>query len=147
METMMKRALVLYNSKTGTTERFAREIGDFLSREGVDSKVLSIFKFSPQDFTGVDIVLLGCWTSGLMIVLQHPERTWVEFAKTLPDLHDKKVGLFTTYTLATGSMFKGMKKHITLRRDGINLELKSRDGHINESHKQQLATFLHKGEQ
>ena len=141
----MKHALVLHNSKTGTTERFAGEIGDFLSREGVSVIVASIFKFDPQDIACADIVLLGCWTSGLMIVLQHPERTWVEFAKTLPDIRNKKIGLFTTYTLATGSMFKRMKQHVNMRSDGIDLELKSRDGHLHDTHKRQLSTFLHKG--
>ncbi len=126
----MKHALVLYNSKTGTTERFAGEIGDFLSREGVSAKVVSIFKFDPQDLARADIVLLGCWTSGLMIVLQHPERTWVEFAKTLPNLHGKKIVLFTTYTLATGSMFSGMKKHLRCDAEDMILELKSRDGRL-----------------
>ena len=142
----MKRALVLYNSKTGTTERFAKEIGDFLLREVITSKVVSIFKFDPQDLEGVDIVLLGCWTSGLMIIFQHPERTWAEFARTLPNLHDKKVGLFTTYTLATGSMFREMKKHLRTRFGAITLELKSRNGHLNDNHKRQLSSFLQKEE-
>ena len=141
----MKHALVLYNSRTGTTERFAREIGDFLSREGVSVNVVSIFKFNPQDLARADIVLLGCWTSGLMIILQHPERTWVEFAKTLPDIRDKRIGLFTTYALAAGSMFKRMEQHVNMRSDGVELELKSRDGHLHDTHKRQLSTFLHKG--
>lgn len=140
------RALILYNSRTGTTERFAEEIGDFLLRQGIDSKVASIFKFSPQDLEGVDIVMLGCWTSGLMITFQRPERTWTEFAGTLPNLRDKKVGLFTTYTLATGSMFREMKKHLRTSSGEITLELKSRNGHLNDDHKEQLSSFLHKGE-
>jgi flavodoxin len=142
----MRHALVLYNSKTGTTERFAVEIGEFLSQEGIESKVVSIFKFVPQDLDGADVVLIGCWTSGLMILFQHPERTWVEFAKTLPDLRDKKIGLFTTYSLATGTMFKTMKEHIKMIHGGIELELKSRDGHLKDIHRQQLSSFLHKGE-
>ena len=116
-------------------------------REGITSKVVSIFKFDPQDLEGVDIVLLGCWTSGLMIIFQHPERTWVEFAKTLPNLHRKKIILFTTYALATGTMFSGMKKHLKCNSEDIVLELKSRNGQLNDNHKQQLTIFLNKGEQ
>ena len=138
----MKRALVLYNSKTGTTERFAREIGDFLSHEGIASEVVSIFIFDPDDFAGIDIVFLGCWTSGLMIVLQHPERTWVEFAKTLPNLQRKKIALFTTYTLATGSMFSGMKKHLKCSSEDIVLELKSRDGQLTAAQRNHITKFL-----
>lgn len=142
----MKRALVLYNSKTGTTQRFAEEIGGFLVREGTALEVKSIFKFDPHDLDGVDIVLLGCWTSGLMIILQRPERTWVEFAKTLPNLHRKKIALFTAYALATGTMFSGMKKHLRCNAEDIVLALKSRNGHLTDNHRKQLTSLLHEGE-
>jgi flavodoxin len=142
----MNRALVLYNSKTGTTERFAGELGEFLSSQGITAKVTSIFKFEQQDLDGIDFVFLGCWTSGLMVVFQRPERTWIEFARTLPDLGNKRIALFTTYALATGSMFDQMKKHIKYGRQHINVELKSRDGHLTAHHREQVQSFLHKGD-
>jgi flavodoxin len=137
----MKHALVIYNSKTGTTEQFAAEIGDLLSKSGIGSKITSIFKFNSDDLVGTDLVLIGCWTSGLMVILQHPERTWVEFAKTLPDLHGKKIVLFTTYAIATGSMFRNMRKHIRCQPSDIVLELKSRNGQLDARQRDLLSTL------
>jgi flavodoxin len=138
----MKKALVIYNSQTGITKRFGEEIGDFLDKNNIDSRVVSIFEFDVNDLTDADYVLLGCWTSGLMIVLQHPERTWIEFSKTLPELKGKRVGLFTTYKIATGTMFNRMRKHIKCDPNDILIEIKSRDGHLTESIKSELKRFM-----
>jgi hypothetical protein len=67
-----------------------------------------------------------------MLFLQHPDKIWIEFAKQLPELNGKKIGLFTTYKLATGSMFLKMKKHIKCNQDNIIVEMKSRRGHLTE---------------
>lgn len=138
----MKKALVLYNSKTGTTKRFALEISEFLKKNNLDTTVASIFEFDPNDTGDAEYVLLGCWTSGLMILLQRPERVWVEFSKQLPDLSGKKIGLFTTYAIATGSMFKNMRKHVRCNPNDIVMELKSRNGELTEPTKKRLLEFI-----
>jgi len=92
--------------------------------------------------TGADYLLLGCWTSGAIVVLQHPERIWVAFARRLPDLAGTKIGLFATYTIATGSMFRGMRRRPSCDPADIQLELKSRDGELSESHRASLDRFL-----
>jgi flavodoxin len=101
----MRKALVIYHSKTGITRAFGKEISDFLSRNNVESTFISINDYRDSDMQNVDYLFLGCWTSGLMILLQHPEKAWVDFSKRLPDLNGKKVGLFTTYTIATCFFF------------------------------------------
>ena len=138
----MKKALILYNSKTGTTKRFALEIAEFLKKNTLDTTVASIFEFDSADIGNSEYVLLGCWTSGLMILFQHPERVWVEFSKQLPDLSGKKIGLFTTYTIATGSMFKNMRRHVNSRSGVSGLELKSRRGDLSEADKRELLRFI-----
>jgi len=55
---------------------------------------------------------------------------WVKFADSLPELKGMKIVLFTTYKLATGSMFKKMKAHIKSDPTNIVLELKSRNGKL-----------------
>ena len=138
----MKTAHILYNSKTGTTEKYAREIGAFLEGHGVTALVESIFACDPEKLTQANVVLLGCWTSGLMVIFQRPERTWVEFARTLPDLHGKKILLFTTYALATGSMFREMRKHLRCESKDILMELKSRNGELNPIQKDILTKLI-----
>jgi len=138
----MKKALILYNSKTGTTKRFALEIAEFLKKNNLDTTVASIFEFDSNDTGNSEYVLLGCWTSGLMILFQHPERVWVEFSKQLADLSGKKIGLFTTYTIATGSMFKNMRRHVNSSSGNSGLELKSRRGDLSEADKRELLRFI-----
>lgn len=138
----MKNALILYNSKTGTTARFASEIGKIFESNHIQTKVCSIFDFEPSDVPSADYVLLGCWTNGLMLLFQHPERVWVEFSKQLPDLSRKKVGLFTTYLVATGSMFRQMERHVRTSSGGIGLQLKSRNGDLNISDRNNLLRFI-----
>jgi hypothetical protein len=90
----------------------------------------------------VDIVLLGCWTSGLFVVAQHPDEPWLAFARELPDLGRARVGLFTTYKLATGSMFAKMRAAVGRRAPRIDLELKARDGHLSDAGRRALDRFL-----
>jgi flavodoxin len=129
----MKKAIIIYNSKTGNTKHFAGEISKYLKSRNIETDVISIFDYTPEQITNSDIVLLGCWTSGWMIMFQHPQKVWKEFAAKLPDLSEKKLALFTTYKIATGSMFRNMKKHIS----HINLTdtplIKSKNGELSNS--------------
>ena len=63
-----------------------------------------------------------------MIVGQHPDQPWVAFARALPALTGPRVGLFTTYKLATGGMFAQMRRHLADRTSAPRMELKSRNG-------------------
>jgi flavodoxin len=136
----MKKALVVYNSQRGTTRKYAEEIGKFLEKDTIEANVVSIYKCSLEDIKKADYIFLGCWTSGLMIIFQHPENIWVDFARKIPDFYGKKIALFTTYKLATGSMFKKMKKYI---KNGKSvLELKSRNGLLSEINKEDIQKYI-----
>jgi flavodoxin len=137
----MKKALIIYNSKKGTTKKFGNEIGNFLNSKNIISKVIPIYDFNENEISGYDYILLGCWTSGLFVCMQHPQQDWIDFSKKLPNLKNKKVGLFTTYKLATGSMFRKMKLHLQNKIDNISLELKSRNGKLSETNAMELMEF------
>lgn len=137
----MKKALIIYNSKKGTTKKFGNEIGNFLKSKSIDSKIIPIYDFNENEITGYDYIFLGCWTSGLFFCMQHPQQDWIEFSKKLPNLKNKKVGLFTTYKLATGSMFNKMKIHLKGKIENITMELKSRNGMLSEANISELLKF------
>jgi len=131
----MNKALVIHHSKTGTTMKLGREIADFCYQQGIVSKLISIEEFNKKDLIGVNYLFLGCWTHGHFIFNQHPDANWVEFAEKLPELNDRKIILFTTYKIATGSMFRKMKERLKCNSKQLTLELKSRNGHLkNESY-------------
>ncbi len=138
----MKKAAIVYRSRTGTTRRLAEEIGAFLATRNVEPIVVSIADCDVRALGDVDYLFLGCWTDGLMVVLQHPDQPWIEFARTLSPIAGPRVGLFTTYKLATGSMFAQMRKHLASRIPAIGLELKSRSGRLSEADKQALERFV-----
>ncbi|RPI19872.1 MAG: hypothetical protein EHM58_00330 [Ignavibacteriae bacterium] len=138
----MKKALVIYNSKTGKTKSFAENISNFLNENNIDAKAVSIIESKNDDVLNADYIFLGCWTSGLFLILQHPEKVWIEFANTLPDLKNKKVGLFTTYKLATGSMFRNMKKHLNGKIDDVLIEIKSRNNKLDTRNSEKILEFI-----
>jgi len=125
----------------GKTRRFAQAIGERLVRLGIEPTVASVKTFRPEMLDGTDLVLLGAWTNGLMIVGQHPDEDWVDFARALPPLGKRRVGLFTTYLIATGSMFWMMKRHLAGKADRIELRLKSRSAKLSDANAQRLERF------
>ena len=73
----MKTAVIVYHSKTGTTKKYAEEIGKYLKSKGLDTQVTSIQAYSEDMLNNVDYVLFGCWTNGLMVILQHPDQSFL----------------------------------------------------------------------
>jgi flavodoxin len=136
------KAFVTHLSKTGITRKYASEIDAVLRNNQIESIMQNIHDANPSDAGEADLVLLGAWCHGLFILLQHPDKPWVEFARKLPDLSGKKVALFTTYKLATGSMFKKMQKQLKLA-DNQPVEIfKSKNGSLSEEDKVRLLGWV-----
>ena len=138
----MKTAVILYHSKTGTTKQYAEEISKYLKSKGLDTQVISIQAYSQDMLNNVDYVFFGCWTNGLMVMLQHPDKEWKDFAAKLPSMPGVKVGLFTTYKILTGSMFKNMFKQLKGKFAAPSLELKSRNGFLSAQDKEKLDSII-----
>jgi flavodoxin len=138
----MTTAVVVYRSATGTTRGLAEEIGAHLESRGIDVAVHSVGECDPATLAGADIVLLGCWTSGLLVVGQHPDAPWLSFVRDLPTLDKARVGLFTTYKLATGSMFRRMRGALGPKCNRIDLEIKSRNSHLPRDGRAVLDQFI-----
>ena len=138
----MKKAAILYHSKTGTTMKYAQEIGEYLQSKGIEAEVASTVMFRPEMLAETDYIFFGCWTSGLFFVLQKPEQAWVKFAARLEGKPEAKVALFTTYKILTGSMFSNMAKHLKGKFAPHTLELKSRNEHLTEHNKQEIDAFI-----
>ena len=132
------KAFITYLSKTGTTRKYASELEAQLRANQVESSMQNIHDANQSDAAVADLVLLGAWCHGLFIVLQHPDKPWVKFARQLPDISTKKVALFTTYKLATGSMFRMMRKRLKLAENQSVEIFKSKNGSLSEEDKTRL---------
>ena len=142
----MARALVVYRSHSGVTRHYGEEIAAFLEAKGVSTKVVSVGECDMASLSGVDYLFLGCWTSGLFVIRQHPDEPWLAFARDMPKLPSAfeggpKVALFTTYKLATGSQFPKMRAAIAGKTSPPELELRSKDGTLSPKDDEALDLF------
>ena len=137
-----KTAAVVYRSHTGNTRRFGEEIAAHLTSRGLECRVESVGDADLDALASADYVLLGCWTSGLFVILQHPDQPFVDFARAMPAIASTPVALFTTYQLATGSMFAKMRERLGSKVGPIRVELKSRDGHLSARQREELDAFV-----
>lgn len=138
----MKKALIIYQSKTGTTRKMGKEISDFLTQKGIQADVQSVESWNKEQPVDYDYLFLGCWTKGLMIFNQHPEKEWSQAVSSLQLPEKTSVALFATYKIAIGSMFKRMRKSLNGRGTGQEPELKSKDGSLNAANTSLIAQML-----
>jgi flavodoxin len=139
------KVLVIYHSKTGITREFAYEISKFLKDNNHESTMMNLLDVQTENINIADSIFIGCWTHGLFVFMQHPDKIWREHAVNFPEMHDKKVAFFTTYKLATGSMFNNMQKVLNGKLSKpVELRLKSKNGKISDIHKSEILSFLKK---
>ena len=136
------KASIIYNSHSGTTQAYAGEIGSFLSGKGIECKISSIDDYDKEYLISSDLVLLGCWTNGLMIFAQHPDSAWKKFVQEMPVIKKKTLALFTTYKIATGSMFRKMENILTDKSDPPKAILKSRSKQLTDKNRSTLEVFI-----
>jgi flavodoxin len=140
----MKKAIVVYRSHSGVTRRYAEEMAGFLNGHGVAAEVVSVGECEMASLATADFLLLGCWTSGLFVVAQHPDEPWLAFVRDMPALVGPRprVALFTTYKLRTGSQFPRMRAALAGKTAEPQLQLQSRDGRLSERDRQALEQFV-----
>jgi flavodoxin len=141
------RAIVVYRSHTGVTRRYGEEIAAFLRTKGVAATAVSVGECEMSSLAGAEYLFLGCWTSGLFVIKQHPDEPWLAFVRAMPKLPSTaeggpKVGLFTTYRLRTGSQFPKMRSALAGKTSPPQLELQSRDGHLSPKDDEALELFI-----
>jgi flavodoxin len=133
---------IIYNSQSGTTKAYAEEIGNFLSGNETECKIFSIDDYDKEFLRSSELVLLGSWTNGLMIIAQHPDRAWKNFVEEMPDIRNKTLALFTTYKIATGSMFRKMEKILADKSDRPKAILKSRSKELTDKNRSTLEVLI-----
>ena len=143
----MKKAVVVYRSHSGITRRYGEAIAAFLTARGLAAQVVSVGECDMTTLADADYLFLGCWTSGLFVVRQHPDEPWLAFVRDMPALPTTsearpKVALFTTYQFHTGSQFPKMRAALAGKTAGPQLELQSRSGALSSADEQALDRFI-----
>lgn len=138
----MKKALILYQSKTGTTQKMGEAISNFLTRKGIQADVKSVESWDKEQPADYDYLFLGCWTKGLMIINQHPEKQWSRLVSDMQIPENARIVLFATYKIAIGSMFRRMRKSLNGKSTGQEPEIKSRNGKLNHEDTRLIEQFI-----
>jgi Flavodoxin len=127
-------AVILYESLTGTTRRAAHLIGDGFFDHRIGTQIFPLRRANEQAASSIqaaDLVVIGTWTDGLLIVGQKPART--KRLRRLPDLTGKRCLVYCTYAIHPGrtlsklsAIAEGLGADVlggmTIRRDQVEAD-------------------------
>ena len=94
------RAVIIYNSLTGTTEKAAHRIASELKALRVEATPVPIAEADEATVADVDLVIVGTWTDGIVIVGQKPAGK--KKLRNLPSLAGKRAVVYCTYAVDPG---------------------------------------------
>jgi hypothetical protein len=92
--------VVIYESLTGNTARAARLLGEHIEAAGADVSVFPIDAIGLKDLAEADVVFIGTWVDGLVLVGHRPGRAGK--LRRLPVIDGKRAALFMTYAIHAG---------------------------------------------
>lgn len=111
---------ILYDSRTGTTLKAARAMGQTLEELGHSCQVKLVTQADASAVSEADFIFVGSWVQGFFIILQHPTKNTMDFIEKLGELSGKRAAVFCTYKVAAGSTLGKMAK--ALERKGAMVE-------------------------
>jgi flavodoxin len=121
-------AVIIYESLTGNTRRAAHLIGDGFFDHRIGTQIYPTEAVTPEAIAGADLVLVGTWVDGALIVGQRPGKS--KKLRRLPDLSGKRCLVFCTYAIDPGKTIEKLTRIVeerggevlggmTLRRDRL----------------------------
>ena len=138
----MKKAVIFYQSMTGTTKNYAQEIGAYLHTKQINATYVPVGEYHDKLLRDTDYILMGCWTKGLMVFLQKPDEIWCDFAQKIIIPEHTNVAFFATFKIRTGSIFKNMTRYFSNNSNLSFPNLKSRNGKLSEKDRIILDNFI-----
>lgn len=94
------RAVIIYNSLTGTTRKAAHRIASELKALRVDATPVPIDEVDDATVADADLVIVGTWTDGIIVVGQKPAGR--KKLRGLPSLSGKRAVVYCTYAVDPG---------------------------------------------
>ena len=114
----MTRAIVIYHTQFGNTEKIAKEVESGMDEQGIDVDCIKVEEVQIDRLKEYDLLAIGGPTHGFGI--SKPMKEFIEKLKHV-DLHDKDAFAFDTKNSSRfwGSAAKGIEKR--LKRLGLNI--------------------------
>lgn len=107
------RAVVIYESLTGNTAKAGRAIAAALSAEGLPTMAFSITRIDYQALADAELVIVGSWVDGFILVGQRPGR--LGRVKAMPALAGKRAVVYLTYAIDPGKALQKMSEAVAAR--------------------------------
>lgn len=104
---------MIYESLTGNTAKAGRAIAAALSAEGIPTQAFPIKAIDYQALADADLVIVGSWVDGLILVGQRPGRAGR--IKAMPALAGKRAVVYLTYAIDAGKALQKMSDAVTAR--------------------------------
>jgi hypothetical protein len=123
-------AVVIYESLTGNTARAGRAIAAGLTAAGVPATACPITDIDYQALSRAQLVVVGSWVDGLILVGQRPGR--LGRITSMPALAGKKAVVYLTYAIDAGKSLQKLSAAVeargadvlggqTIRRDKLDV--------------------------
>ncbi len=104
---------MIYESLTGTTAKAGRAIAAALTAEGIPTRAFPIGAIDYQALSEADLVIVGSWVDGFVVVGQRPGR--VGRIKAMPALSGKRAVVYLTYAIDPGRALQKMSDAVSAR--------------------------------
>jgi hypothetical protein len=93
-------AIVIHESLTGHTRRAGELIAERLTAAGMDAVACATTRVDLAALAAADLVVVGSWTDGIVIVGQRPGRAGR--LRKLPAMAGKRAAVYCTYAVDPG---------------------------------------------
>ena len=107
------QAVVIFESLTGNTAKAGRAIAADLTAQGLPTRAFPITGIDYQALSDADLVIVGSWVDGLIVVGQRPGR--VGRIKKMPALAGKRAIVYLTYAIDPGHTLQKMSDAVEAR--------------------------------
>ena len=114
----MTKAIVIYHTQFGNTEKIAKEVASGIGEQGIDVDCIRVEEVQVDKLKEYDLLVIGGPTHGFG--MSKPMKEFIEKLERV-DLHNKKAFAFDTKNRSRfwGSAAKGIEKR--LKRLGLNI--------------------------
>lgn len=106
-------AVLIYESLTGNTAKAGRAIAEALTAEGLPTQAMPITRIDYQALSDAELVIVGSWVDGLILVGQRPGR--VGRIRSMPALAGKRAVVYLTYAIDPGHALQKMSDAVAAR--------------------------------
>ena len=104
---------MIYESLTGRTAKAGQAIAAGLSAAGLPTQAFPIKEIDYQALSEADLVIVGSWVDGLVLVGQRPGR--VGRIKSMPALAGKRAVVYLTYAIDPGHALQKLSDAVAAR--------------------------------